>query len=203
MFFNSTPQHGNLDNPNHNAYAHNWRNKDAAQEPYTVDWTQVPDRYKNTWPNGAYPQYMAETPYYPNYVAGQPRYPNEPYREGTSGTLGGKLNVNANYTHEHIYLDRDDFTAIRQHKSVRPLKNPGRMAGNGRWNNTGHTRSANKTVQISREIRSTFGILPLYPRMPMMQARIAVMLARPRQPRTDKPATGNWSLSTGKTPITR
>ena len=124
MFFNSTPQHGNLDNPNHNAYAHNWRNKDAAQEPYTVDWTQVPDRYKNTWPNGAYPQYMAETPYYPNYVAGQPRYPNEPYREGTSGTLGGKLNVNANYTHEHIYLDRDDFTAIRQHKSVRPLKNP-------------------------------------------------------------------------------
>ena len=63
MFFNSTPQHGNLDNPNHNAYAHNWRNKDAAQEPYTVDWTKVPDRYKNTWPNGAYPQYMAETPY--------------------------------------------------------------------------------------------------------------------------------------------
>lgn len=61
VFFNSTPQYGNLDNPNHNAYAHNWRNKDAAQEPYTVDWTKVPDRYKNTWPNGAYPQYMAET----------------------------------------------------------------------------------------------------------------------------------------------
>ena len=67
---------------------------------------------------------MAETPYYPNYVPGQPRYPNEPYRPNTSGTLGSKLKVNEHYTHEHIYLDRDDFTAIRQHKSLRPLKNP-------------------------------------------------------------------------------
>ena len=144
MFFNSTPQHGNLDNPNHNAYAHNWRNKDAAQEPYTVDWTKVPDRYKNTWPNGAYPQYMAETPYYPNYVAGQPRYPNVRYDEGTSGTLGGKLNANEHYTHEHIYLDRDDFTAIRQHKSVRPLKNP--VPNGWKW-----TLEQHWTHQVSKQ----------------------------------------------------
>ena len=109
-----------------------------------MDWTKVPDRYNNTWPNGAYPQYMAETPYYPNYVAGQPRYPNEPYREGTSGTLGGKLNANEHYTHEHIYLDRDDFTAIRQHKSVRPLKN---LVPNGwKW-----TLEQHWTHQVSKQ----------------------------------------------------
>ena len=46
-----------------------------------MDWTKRV--YSGTWPNGAYPKYMAETPYYPNYVAGQPRYPNEKYNEKT------------------------------------------------------------------------------------------------------------------------
>ena len=103
---------GNTRDPNNDAsYAHKWKNNSA--DDYAVDWRIR--QYSGTWPNGAYPQYMAETPYYPNYVPGQPRYPNEPYRPNTSGTLGSKLKVNEHYTHEHIYLDRDDFTAIRQH----------------------------------------------------------------------------------------
>ena len=112
-----------VNNPgDHSANASNWKNKPSDPEN-AVNWTTT--NYPNSYwgnPKGAYPRYPAQTLEYPNYKTEQPRYPNEPYLERTR--RNANHTKSSQYTHEHTYLDQEEFTAIRVGKAVRPLQNP-------------------------------------------------------------------------------
>ena len=112
-----------VNNPgDHSASASNWKNKPSDPEN-AVNWTTT--NYPNSYwgnPKGAYPRYPAQTLEYPNYKTEQPRYPNEPYLERTR--RNANHTKSSQYTHEHTYLDQEEFTAIRVGKAVRPLQNP-------------------------------------------------------------------------------
>ena len=112
-----------MNNPgDHSANASNWKNKPSDPEN-AVNWTTT--NYPNSYwgnPKGAYPRYPAQTLEYPNYKTEQPRYPNEPYLERTR--RNATHTKSSQYTHEHTYLDQEEFTAIRVGKAVRPLQNP-------------------------------------------------------------------------------
>ena len=112
-----------VNNPgDHSASASNWKNKPSDPEN-AVNWTTT--NYPNSYwgnPKGAYPRYPAQTLEYPNYKTEQPRYPNEPYLERTR--RNATHTKSSQYTHEHTYLDQEEFTAIRVGKAVRPLQNP-------------------------------------------------------------------------------
>ena len=112
-----------VNNPgDHSASASNWKNKPSDPEN-AVDWTTT--NYPNSYwgnPKGAYPRYPAQTLEYPNYKTEQPRYPNEPYLERTR--RNANHTKSSQYTHEHTYLDQEEFTAIRVGQAVRPLQNP-------------------------------------------------------------------------------
>ena len=112
-----------VNNPgDHSANASNWKNKPSDPEN-AVNWTTT--NYPNSYwgnPKGAYPRYPAQTLEYPNYKTEQPRYPNEPYLERTR--RNASHTKSSQYTHEHTYLDQEEFTAIRVGQAVRPLQNP-------------------------------------------------------------------------------
>ena len=112
-----------VNNPgDHSASASNWKNKPSDPEN-AVNWTTT--NYPNSYwgnPKGAYPRYPAQTLEYPNYKTEQPRYPNEPYLERTR--RNANHTKSSQYTHEHTYLDQEEFTAIRVGQAVRPLQNP-------------------------------------------------------------------------------
>ena len=112
-----------VNNPgDHSANASNWKNKPSDPEN-AVNWTTT--NYPNSYwgnPKGAYPRYPAQTLEYPNYKTEQPRYPNEPYLERTR--RNATHTKSSQYTHEHTYLDQEEFTAIRVGQAVRPLQNP-------------------------------------------------------------------------------
>ena len=76
----------------------------------------VDSNYRKPYPNGAYPK----------YPKGLFAYPNRPYDEANNNGIDTLINgPNTNpMDHEHIYLEREDYTAIRQHKGLRPLVNP-------------------------------------------------------------------------------
>ena len=76
----------------------------------------VGSNYQKPYPNGAYPK----------YPKGLFAYPNRPYDEANNNAIDTLINgPNTNpMDHEHIYLEREDYTAIRQHKGLRPLVNP-------------------------------------------------------------------------------
>ena len=69
--------------------------------------------YQQKWPKGAYPDY-------PEEMFG---YPFSGYKEDRNNTLTGGIDGDPKQ-HEHIYLEREKFTAIREPKSIRPLVNP-------------------------------------------------------------------------------
>lgn len=76
----------------------------------------VDSDYRKPYPNGAYPKY-------PKALFA---YPNRPYEEANNNaidTLKNGQNTDPK-DHEHIYLEREEYTAIRQHKGLRPLVNP-------------------------------------------------------------------------------
>ena len=112
-----------VNNPgDHSANASSWKNKPTDPEN-AVNWTTT--NYPNSYwgnPKGAYPRYPAQTLEYPNYKTEQPRYPNEPYLERTR--RNASHTKSSQYTHEHTYLDQEEFTAIRVGQAVRPLQNP-------------------------------------------------------------------------------
>lgn len=103
---------GTAATPGH--YTRGDRNGDNYTDQATLDWTKpsIHGRY----PNGGYPW----------WVAGTPRYPNQPYNaaSGTFGPGSGPFATNGAYNHEHTYLEEDEFTAIREGKPLRPLRNP-------------------------------------------------------------------------------
>jgi len=71
--------------------------------------------YRQEWPNGAYPKYPKK----------MFAYPNVPYDEANNNALTGGTTAGGDpKDHEHIYLEREDFTAIRQLEPIRPLVNP-------------------------------------------------------------------------------
>ena len=70
--------------------------------------------YDQGWPNGGYPRFSYE-------MFG---YPNTEYNEEDNRTLYSGTNAEDPRSHEHIYLEREKFTAIRQPKAIRPLVNP-------------------------------------------------------------------------------
>ena len=83
----------------------------------TASYTPSPDstyNYQQSWPNGAYPQY-------PKKLFA---YPNVPYDEPGNNALNGGSADGDPKNHEHIYLEREEFTAIRQLEPIRPLVNP-------------------------------------------------------------------------------
>ncbi|WP_454993822.1 transferrin-binding protein-like solute binding protein, partial [Cardiobacterium hominis] len=83
----------------------------------TASYTPSPDstyNYQQSWPNGAYPQY-------PKKLFA---YPNDPYDEPGNNALNGGSADGDPKNHEHIYLEREEFTAIRQLEPIRPLVNP-------------------------------------------------------------------------------
>ena len=92
----------------------------AHPNDVTVNWTAagLNNRYKQQWPNGAYP----------DYIAAWPQYPNAPYnhlwRDNNNTALPPNASRFSNQHHEHSYLEADEFTAIRQTKGPRPLVNP-------------------------------------------------------------------------------
>ena len=67
--------------------------------------------YRNSYTAGAYPDYP-----YPMFG-----YPYTEYNEEDNDTLTPGKEPNK---HEHIYLEREKFTAIREPKYIRPLVNP-------------------------------------------------------------------------------
>ena len=80
------------------------------------DSAPVNSGYRNPYPRGAYPKY-------PKTLFA---YPNRPYEEANNNaidTLKNGQNTDPK-DHEHIYLEREEYTAIRQHKGLRPLVNP-------------------------------------------------------------------------------
>ena len=83
----------------------------------TASYTPSPDstyNYQQSWPNGAYPQYPKKLFAYPNVAYDEP---------GNNALNGGSADGDPK-NHEHIYLEREDFTAIRQLEPIRPLVNP-------------------------------------------------------------------------------
>mgnify|MGYP000209026889 CR=1 FL=1 len=76
----------------------------------------VGSNYQKPYPNGAYPK----------YPKGLFAYPNRPYDEANNNGIDTLINgPNTDpMDHEHIYLEREEYTAIRQHKGLRPLVNP-------------------------------------------------------------------------------
>jgi len=78
----------------------------------------VDSNYRNPYPRGAYP-------IYPKALFA---YPNRPYDEASNNAIDTKKRAGVAddnpLDHEHIYLEREDYTAIRQHKGLRPLVNP-------------------------------------------------------------------------------
>ena len=83
----------------------------------TASYTPSPDstyNYQQSWPNGAYPQYPKKLFAYPNVAYDEP---------GNNALNGGSADGDPK-NHEHIYLEREEFTAIRQLEPIRPLVNP-------------------------------------------------------------------------------
>ena len=78
--------------------------------------TEVNSDYRQNYPRGAYPIYSKALF----------AYPNVPYDEANNNAIDTRTNgVNENpMDHEHIYLEREEYTAIRQIKNIRPLVNP-------------------------------------------------------------------------------
>ena len=73
--------------------------------------------YRRDYPNGAYPKY-------PKALFA---YPNRPYDEANNNAIDTRKRGSADdkpMDHEHIYLEREEYTAIRQEKGIRPLVNP-------------------------------------------------------------------------------
>nr|WP_315178160.1 transferrin-binding protein-like solute binding protein [uncultured Cardiobacterium sp.] len=116
----------------------NWQGRTGSPGAFsgTVSHTQRLDRatghtlgsvtysYQQSWPNGAYPKYSKDRFAYPN--------PNRPYTESSNNALNGGTTPNGDpLDHEHIYLEREEYTAIRQNKSIRPLVNP--VANEWEW----------------------------------------------------------------------
>ena len=73
----------------------------------------INSNYQQNYPQGAYPI----------YPKGLFAYPNRPYDEAHNNTIGDAA-IPKPRDHEHIYLEREEYTAIRQHRSIRPLVNP-------------------------------------------------------------------------------
>ncbi len=89
------------------------RTTGAAKQTYTYEGRTYD--YRQGWPDGAYPKYPKK----------MFAYPNVPYDEGNNNALTGGTTVGGDpKDHEHIYLEREDFTAIRQLEPIRPLVNP-------------------------------------------------------------------------------
>ena len=114
----------------------NWQGRTGSPGAFsgTVSHTQRLDRatghtpgsvtynYQQSWPNGAYPKYSKD----------RFAYPNRPYTESSNNALNGGTTANGDpLDHEHIYLEREEYTAIRQNKSIRPLVNP--VANEWEW----------------------------------------------------------------------
>ena len=88
----------------------------------TLDWTKpsIMGRY----PDGGYPRWTTSLPRFPNET-----YDNRAIHRGTGGAgtvdnEGKEFYTNPLYNHEHTYLEEEEFTAIREGKPVRPLRNP-------------------------------------------------------------------------------
>ena len=149
---NDIDKYGNLTGAAGTHAAARWRNKTG--EPYQ-DWTGdgLAAQYASSYPNGAYPRYVSIHPRYQNwrkqkndtdhnpgdpwYIAGQPRYPNERYNPATRYTDDeeqANTPIGAEKTHRHTYLEREDFTAVREIEPIRPLKNP--VPNNWKWDLT-------------------------------------------------------------------
>ena len=96
-----------------------WVSHNGTKPANATDRTKPYD-YKKGWPNGGYPRFSYK-------MFG---YPNTEYNEQDNNTLfpGGPDDPKS---HEHIYLEREKFTAIRQPQSIRPLVNP--IANNWEW----------------------------------------------------------------------
>ena len=91
---------------------------DAAQAAgYT---TAKAPNYHQPYPNGAYPRFSKDNFGYPNN-----KY--DEYNNNTLNTTDGRKP----HDHEHIYLEREEFTAIRQWNPIRPLVNP--VANEWKW----------------------------------------------------------------------
>lgn len=74
-----------------------------------------PYNYQRPYPNGAYPRFEKD----------RFAYPNRPYDEADNNTLNGNDVADGVVRgHQHIYLEREEYSAIRQWKSIRPLINP-------------------------------------------------------------------------------
>lgn len=93
--------------------------------------TQIPYNYKQ---NGAYPGYP-----YPMFGYPYSEYNTTNEQENNTLAAGGRtaddaarIGDNDPKKHEHIYLEREKFTAIREPKSIRPLVNP--VANEWKWN---------------------------------------------------------------------
>ena len=81
---------------------------------YDVNLTQYQYNYQQAYAKGAYPQY-------PKEMFG---YPYKRYDEAGNNALNGADGDTDPLNHEHIYLEREKFTSIREPKSIRPLVNP-------------------------------------------------------------------------------
>ncbi len=141
---NDTNKYGSLEGVSSTSAPNNaWKNK--STDIKTHNWTASGSYadYKQGYPDGAYPRYISIHPRYQNwrqqqndpehnpgnpwYVQGQPRYPNERYNPATRYTdteEQANTPIGAEKTHRHTYLEREDFTAIREIEPIRPLKNP-------------------------------------------------------------------------------
>ena len=93
---------------NDNRQGHQSMGANGPQDSQGVD-----SNYRRPYPNGAYPI----------YPKGLFAYPNRPYDEAHNNTIGDAA-IPKPRDHEHIYLEREEYTAIRQHRSIRPLVNP-------------------------------------------------------------------------------
>ena len=106
------------DNNNLPAYKGNvGRAQAITRTPNGQTYTPSPDSeydYQQAWPKGAYPKYPKK----------MFAYPNIPYDQDNNNALNGGSTDGDPKDHEHIYLEREDFTAIRQLEPIRPLVNP-------------------------------------------------------------------------------
>ena len=106
------------DNNNPPAYKGNvGRAQAITRTPNGQTYTPSPDSeydYQQAWPKGAYPKYPKK----------MFAYPNIPYDQDNNNALNGGSTDGDPKDHEHIYLEREDFTAIRQLEPIRPLVNP-------------------------------------------------------------------------------
>ena len=114
-----------------NTWVNNNTSSVAPPAPSDMRTSRTYDYKKNYANNGAYPNYPYE-------MFG---YPFKSYNEEDNNTLTNngqrdsadsvRVGDDDPHTHEHIYLEREKFTAIREPKSIRPLVNP--VANDWKW----------------------------------------------------------------------